>query len=158
MESIRKVSKKLSKRKLLNNCKLCFRESKQETGTSAIVKIPAAENDPDQCPKCKGKVFSAEMVTARSGHYHYMCFSCTECNRLLDASNVCDGPNNQLYCTSCYGKHFGPQAKLCFEDKSEKTDLIKSGENNIFNQLRGEQAIFFCSWKPGVSQVSRSSL
>ena len=40
--------------------------------------------------------------------YHRHCFSCGECNRSLDSTNICSGPDNELLCRTCYGKLFGP--------------------------------------------------
>ena len=59
--------------------------------------LKAMENDPDQCPRCKGKVFPAEMVTMKTGHFHKKCFSCCNCKRVLDVSNACDGPNKGYF-------------------------------------------------------------
>ena len=88
--------------------------------------IKAMENDPDQCPRCKGKVFPAEMVTMKTGHFHKKCFSCCECKRVLDVSNACDGPNKDIFCQTCYAKYFGPMTRWFDHDKSNETDIIKS--------------------------------
>ena len=88
--------------------------------------IKAMENDPDQCPRCKGKVFPAEMVTMKTGHFHKKCFSCCECKRVLDVSNACDGPNKDIFCQTCYAKYFGPMTRWFDHDKYNETDIIKS--------------------------------
>lgn len=71
--------------------------------------IPADDGDPFKCPRCSGKVFEAEKMKMKSGCYHKKCFSCIECCRPLNYSLATDGPNLQLYCTTCYSKNFGPQ-------------------------------------------------
>ena len=38
------------------------------------------------CPRCSGKVFSAEKMVAASGHYHRHCFRCFTCNQPLDST------------------------------------------------------------------------
>ena len=38
-----------------------------------------------------------------------MCFNCTDCHRPLDSVLACDGPDKDIYCKACYGKHFGPK-------------------------------------------------
>jgi hypothetical protein len=93
--------------------------------------IKATENDPDRCPKCTGKVFPAEMMTMKSGHYHSKCFTCCNCKRSLESTNACDGPNNSLFCHSCYNKYFGPLTRWFQEDKSVKTDLIISSKSKM---------------------------
>ena len=90
--------------------------------------IPAADDDPDQCPNCKGKVFPAEMISISSKTYHRSCFNCCDCKRALDYSNACIGPNKNLFCNSCYNRYFGPLKRWFPEDKSFKTDLIMSIE------------------------------
>ena len=86
----------------------------------------AEENDPDQCPRCKGKVFSAEMIAMKTGHFHKKCFTCCNCKRALDTSNACDGPNKDVFCNSCYTKYFGPMKRWFEVDKSNQTAIIKS--------------------------------
>ena len=68
--------------------------------------IPAAENDPDMCVRCGGKVFLAERRVARSGNYHAACFSCQTCGRLLDYSSACDGEEGEVVCRSCYSRKY----------------------------------------------------
>ena len=87
--------------------------------------IQAMENDPDQCPRCKGKVFPAELVAMKSGHFHKRCFTCCNCKRALDMSNACDGPNGDVFCSNCYGKYFGAMKRWFEEDKSYNS-IIKS--------------------------------
>ena len=126
-------------------CKQCFDGAKRlarESGTdldnnSNIAKsyvqsetIMAMDNDPDQCPRCKGKVFPAEMVAMKTGKYHKRCFTCSDCKRSLDVSNASDGPNSDIFCNSCYGKHFGPMTRWFDNDKSNVTDIIKSVDDH----------------------------
>ena len=88
--------------------------------------ILALDNDPDQCPNCKGKVFSAEMMTLNNKSFHKSCFNCCDCKRALDYSNACIGPNKNLFCNSCYNRYFGPLKRWFPEDKSSRTELIMS--------------------------------
>uniref|UniRef100_A0A8D8TW69 Muscle LIM protein Mlp84B n=1 Tax=Cacopsylla melanoneura TaxID=428564 RepID=A0A8D8TW69_9HEMI len=37
-------------------------------------------------------------------------YSCSDCHRFLDSTNLNDAPDGDIYCRSCYGKHFGPKA------------------------------------------------
>ena len=68
--------------------------------------IPAAEDDPDMCVRCGGKVFLAERRAARSGNYHAACFTCQTCGRLLDLSSACDGEEGEVMCGSCYSRKY----------------------------------------------------
>ena len=40
--------------------------------------------------------------------YHKRCFSCRECNRALNSSNLTD-KDGEAYCKHCYGKLYGPK-------------------------------------------------
>lgn len=50
------------------------------------------------------------MVT-RVGSYHKPCFSCIECNKKLDSVTCCEGPDNEIYCKSCYSFEYGARAR-----------------------------------------------
>ena len=53
--------------------------------------IPGEENDKLTCPRCGGKVFEAERMVTKFGSYHKNCFSCIECAKKLDSTDVCEG-------------------------------------------------------------------
>ena len=53
--------------------------------------IPGDENDKLTCPRCGGKVFEAERMVTKIGSYHKACFSCIECAKKLDSTDVCEG-------------------------------------------------------------------
>ena len=99
-------------------CKACFAREKSIGGdddrchyASSYIEsdsILAPDGDIDKCPRCGGKVFSAERCAMRSGQYHRKCFTCFDCQRALNASLATDGPNNEIYCQSCYNKLYGP--------------------------------------------------
>ena len=87
--------------------------------------IPAADGDPFKCPRCSGKVFEAEKMSMKSGHYHKKCFSCFECRRPMDYSLATDGPDWEVYCTTCYQRNFGPQSFKSDVEALYRTDVIK---------------------------------
>lgn len=60
------------------------------------------------CPRCGGAVFAAELVLAKGREWHRKCFKCRDCNKTLDSIIACDGPDNDVYCKTCYGKKWGP--------------------------------------------------
>ncbi|XP_077293234.1 muscle LIM protein at 60A isoform X2 [Arctopsyche grandis] len=60
------------------------------------------------CPRCGGVVFAAELVLAKSREWHRKCFKCHDCTKTLDSIIACDGPDNDVYCKTCYGKKWGP--------------------------------------------------
>jgi len=62
----------------------------------------------DICGKCGKAVYSAEKVIGAGKVFHNTCFRCTTCGKGLDSTNVTD-KDGTLYCTTCYGKSFGPK-------------------------------------------------
>ncbi|XP_069680622.1 muscle LIM protein Mlp84B isoform X4 [Periplaneta americana] len=71
----------------------------------AIAKAPEGEG----CPRCGGYVYAAEQMLARGRGWHKGCFRCKNCNRTLDSTTHCDGPDKEIYCKVCYAKRFGPR-------------------------------------------------
>lgn len=61
------------------------------------------------CPRCGYAVYAAEQMISKNRIWHKRCFSCADCNRSLDSTNLNDGPNGEIYCRGCYGKNFGPK-------------------------------------------------
>ena len=57
------------------------------------------------------QVFEAERMVTRIGSYHRNCFSCVECNKKLDSTDVCEGPDNEIYCKNCYSLEYGTKAR-----------------------------------------------
>lgn len=41
--------------------------------------------------------------------WHKGCFKCNDCNKGLDSRNMTEAPDKEIYCKTCYGKHFGPR-------------------------------------------------
>ncbi|XP_067626872.1 muscle LIM protein Mlp84B isoform X1 [Eurosta solidaginis] len=68
-----------------------------------IAKAPEGEG----CPRCGGYVYAAEQMLARGRGYHRRCFKCLLCNRTLDSTMHCDGPDKDIYCRGCYAQKFG---------------------------------------------------
>ncbi|XP_075167998.1 muscle LIM protein at 60A isoform X1 [Haematobia irritans] len=68
-----------------------------------IAKAPEGEG----CPRCGGYVYAAEQMLARGRGYHRRCFKCLLCNRTLDSTMHCDGPDREIYCRGCYAQRFG---------------------------------------------------
>lgn len=74
--------------------------------------------DGEGCPRCDGHVYAAEQMLARGRvsiifilykhikclhcnyiqGYHRRCFKCLTCNRTLDSTIHCDGPDKEIYC------------------------------------------------------------
>ncbi|CAK1551805.1 unnamed protein product [Leptosia nina] len=61
------------------------------------------------CPRCGFPVYAAEQMNSKNGTWHKRCFSCADCHRSLDSTNLNDGPNGEIYCRGCYGRNFGPK-------------------------------------------------
>ncbi|XP_021913746.1 muscle LIM protein Mlp84B-like isoform X7 [Zootermopsis nevadensis] len=60
------------------------------------------------CPRCGYPVYAAEQMISKTRIWHRRCFSCGDCRRSLDSTNLNDGPDGDIYCRSCYGRKFGP--------------------------------------------------
>jgi cysteine/glycine-rich protein len=61
-----------------------------------------------KCVRCNKTVYFQEQANGPGGIYHKNCFTCKECNKRLDSTNVTDN-NNVAYCKNCHGKLFGPK-------------------------------------------------
>lgn len=80
--------------------------------TQAVpAQIPAQKIDhtsPNCCPRCGKNVYFAEEILALKRKWHRLCFKCCECNKSLQPG-MCNEHENSLYCSSCYGRKFGPK-------------------------------------------------
>lgn len=61
------------------------------------------------CQRCGFPVYEAEKMISKNRHWHKRCFSCGDCHKSLDSTNLCDGPDNEIYCRGCYNRHYGPK-------------------------------------------------
>lgn len=59
------------------------------------------------CPRCGYAVYAAEQMISKNQIWHKRCFTCGDCNKSLDSTNLCDGPNKDIYCRGCYNKNYG---------------------------------------------------
>lgn len=59
------------------------------------------------CPRCGKSVFFAEERIALGKKFHKTCFKCSNCNKLMDSTN-CTEHGEELFCTTCYARKFGP--------------------------------------------------
>ncbi|XP_034654122.1 muscle LIM protein Mlp84B isoform X2 [Drosophila subobscura] len=93
---------------LMSDIKDCEWQSDLAPKTAAInvdqIQAPLGEG----CPRCGGVVFAAEQVLSKGRPWHRKCFKCRDCTKTLDSIIACDGPDNDVYCKTCYGKKWGP--------------------------------------------------
>jgi len=61
-----------------------------------------------KCARCGKSVFANEKVSAGNKDYHQACFKCKMCGKRMDATTMTEH-NEDIYCKTCYGKHFGPK-------------------------------------------------
>ncbi|KAG4074923.1 hypothetical protein HA402_009348 [Bradysia odoriphaga] len=61
------------------------------------------------CLRCGFPVYEAEKMISKDRIWHKRCFSCVECRKSLDSTNLNDAPDGEIYCRSCYGRNFGPR-------------------------------------------------
>ncbi|CAG0894578.1 unnamed protein product [Cyprideis torosa] len=59
------------------------------------------------CLRCGFSVFQAEMMISKDKVWHKRCFNCAECHKSLDSTNLCDGPDGEIYCKAHYHVRFG---------------------------------------------------
>jgi len=60
----------------------------------------------EKCVRCLKSVYLAEKKIGGGKPYHISCFNCKNCRRKLDASALSEH-KGEIYCKSCYTKHFG---------------------------------------------------
>ncbi|XP_070504932.1 muscle LIM protein Mlp84B-like [Chironomus tepperi] len=65
--------------------------------------------DGSGCPRCGFVVYEAEKMISKKNSWHKRCFNCSDCHKSLDSTNLCDGPNGEIYCRGCYGRNYGPR-------------------------------------------------
>ena len=88
-------------------CKVCYNtEQNMRRPSTPKSMIISDENDPNACPRCGCKVFEAEKMMSKSRLFHKKCFTCCQCYHTLDYSNCMEGPNNEIYCKTCYVKEY----------------------------------------------------
>jgi LIM domain len=61
------------------------------------------------CPRCGFAVYAAEQMISKGKVWHKRCFSCFDCHKSLDSTNLNDSPTGEIYCRGCYGRNFGPR-------------------------------------------------
>jgi hypothetical protein len=75
------------------------------THNASMSKYGGSNNN---CVRCEKAVYFVEQQSGPGGMYHKACFSCKECSKRLDSTNLAD-KDNQIYCKTCYGRLFGPK-------------------------------------------------
>ncbi|KOC67997.1 Muscle LIM protein Mlp84B [Habropoda laboriosa] len=66
-------------------------------------------DDGHGCARCGYPVYAAEQMISKNRVWHKRCFSCAECHRSLDSTNLNDAPDGDIYCRGCYNRNFGPK-------------------------------------------------
>uniref|UniRef100_A0A1B6JUH0 LIM zinc-binding domain-containing protein n=2 Tax=Homalodisca liturata TaxID=320908 RepID=A0A1B6JUH0_9HEMI len=66
-------------------------------------------SDGKGCSRCGFPVYAAEQMISKNRIWHKRCFSCVECRRSLDSTNLNDAPDQEIYCRGCYARNFGPK-------------------------------------------------
>jgi len=60
------------------------------------------------CARCAGRVYQAELARACGRVWHRACFTCRDCSKLLDSNSLCERAED-IYCTNCYHRNYGPR-------------------------------------------------
>ena len=55
-------------------------------------------------------------MMSKSKLFHKQCFTCCQCKHTLDYSNCMEGPNNEIYCKTCYVKEYFTGGRNKFGD------------------------------------------
>lgn len=117
----------------------------KSVGPDDTQKIPASANEASCCPKCNGKVFEAEKMTAKRGWYHRSCFKCDHCNKLLDATNYFDSLSGGIFCKTCHKAMLEEMTTKNSEYAKSvvKTSIITSSSaSNVANCPRCHGVVF----------------
>lgn len=80
------------------------------------------------------KVFEAEKMTTRNRYFHRNCFSCCNCNHPLDYTTCMEGPNNEIYCKTCYVKEYFTGGRNKFGET--RAPLAEEGDKDACPKCR----------------------
>jgi cysteine/glycine-rich protein len=103
---------------------------------------------PGICPRCSKNVYFAEERQAVGKSWHKLCFTCSACRKMLDSGRVTEH-NDEMFCSSCYRKNFGPKGYgfgggagcLSMDDgEGYKSNGAKNVENGTKNEENGGTA------------------
>ena len=67
--------------------------------------------------------------------FHKNCISCLLCKHKLEASSYVEGPGQEVYCKTCYGREFGDNSRNRFIERrgiragaGDKAGCLKCGD------------------------------
>ena len=103
--------------------------------------IMAAQDDPDMCLRCGGKVFSAEKMMTTAGLFHQSCFRCAACSRSLDQSSVNCGQDREIYCRQCYQESYGTYSRRSASRAGVRSARSRSGSIPNLDSIEGNRII-----------------
>ena len=69
-----------------NICERTARVKLELTDFKDKSKVKGLNNDPDACPRCCGKVYANEMMQSKGRCFHKDCFTCYDCEHILNVS------------------------------------------------------------------------
>mmetsp|Transcript_13160 Transcript_13160/g.15066 ORF Transcript_13160/g.15066 Transcript_13160/m.15066 type:complete len:236 (-) Transcript_13160:356-1063(-) len=93
----------------------------------------------DRCVSCDKAVYFAEKLKFKNEVWHKHCFRCTACGKGMKTAAEALDNNSDPYCSSCYGKKFGPKGygygtgagvMRAHNDVVEKSGKNTSSSNN----------------------------
>nr|CAG4651579.1 EOG090X00ST [Triops cancriformis] len=73
-----------------------------DTETPLESKPLSKPTEGEGCARCGFAVYAAEQMISKNRIWHKRCYSCNECHRSLDSTNMNDAPNGEIYCLGCY--------------------------------------------------------
>jgi len=122
-------------------CKTCYKQILEADKADVNVNtdtIKASMDDRRGCPRCGGIVFEAEKVPTRSRWFHKSCFSCNLCKHKLDCSTFVEGPQDEIFCKTCYTREFNS----CGRNRYGEKPGIKAGDGDKSGCLRCGDKVF----------------
>ena len=122
-------------------CKTCYRQmlEAEKYGKSVNTDtIKASPEDKRGCPRCGGKVFEAEKVPTKNRWFHKSCFSCNLCSHKLDLSSFVEGPQDEVFCQTCYTRVHNARGRNRYGEKGG----IKAEEGDKSGCLRCGDKVF----------------
>ena len=88
------------------------------------------------------------MVTS-GGVYHRLCLSCSECHRVVqDAGQAKKGPEGGLYCSTCYGRHFGHTGRASADGR-----MVMATNGKVVNACWKQGLLFFSGFSKFIIAV-----
>jgi hypothetical protein len=103
-------------------------------------KVKGLNNDADACPRCCGKVYANEMMQSKGKCFHKDCFTCYDCEHILNVSTAYE-LSNEIFCKTCYLDR-NSVGKNHYLDRNSIQALKAEGDNDTDACVRCKNKAF----------------